>query len=78
MLIFCEVIVVDFLCIGVIGCDLFGFIFFWILFLVYLYYFVYIDVVMEEVEWRVVCNIRWIKDGKKIYVVVDKLEDGSE
>ncbi|KAK4197554.1 acyl-CoA N-acyltransferase [Triangularia verruculosa] len=64
--------------IGVIGRDSFGPTLSRVLFPAHLHHRALTDSATEEVEWRAARNIRRMKDGKKTFVVVDRLEDGSE
>ncbi|KAK0726192.1 acyl-CoA N-acyltransferase [Apiosordaria backusii] len=64
--------------IGVIGRDSFGPTLSRVLFPANLQNRARTDVATEEAEWRASRNSRRMKDGKKTFVVVDKLEDGSE
>ncbi|CAP65611.1 uncharacterized protein PODANS_6_11010 [Podospora anserina S mat+] len=73
-----EATVADSPRIGVIGRDSFGPTLSRILFPAHLHHLAHTDAATEEAEWRAARNTRRIKDGKKTYVVVDKLEDGSE
>ncbi|KAK4180462.1 acyl-CoA N-acyltransferase [Triangularia setosa] len=73
-----EAIVADSPRIGVIGRDSFGPTLGRILFPAHLHHRALTDAATEEAEWRAARNTRRMKDGKKTFVVVDKLEDGSE